>query len=173
LAPRFLQRTFEQVLHHQGFLTLNSNVKKRWGCASQHLQTAYRFSNSTLLMKRQRIDANRRLAVASRGCGQAGQLLSEGVGLVERREEVLGRGLLLLEDLLAGVFNGYAKCIKVIECVAIRTRAEAYSEFIGVFVNGGPDCAALWVTRHWFVSVEVLFGFAPRARQGYGPDKTS
>jgi hypothetical protein len=80
---------------------------------------------------------------------------------------------LLLEELLASVFNGDAKCIKVIECVAIRGRAEAYSEFIGVFVNGGPDCAALWVARLWSVSVEVLFGFAPRARQSYGPDKTS
>lgn len=80
---------------------------------------------------------------------------------------------LLLEKLLAGVVNGDAKCIEVIECVAISRTAKANSSLTVWFVKAGPDCAGLMFVCHVSVSAEVLSGFAPRARQGYGPDKTS
>ncbi len=80
---------------------------------------------------------------------------------------------LLLEKLLAGVVNGDAKWIEVIECVAISGATKTNARSTVMLLNAGPDCAALGLARHWFVSVEVLSGFAPRARQGYGPDKTS
>jgi hypothetical protein len=95
------------------------------------------------------------------------------LGLVERWNVVVRRRELLLEKLLAGVVNGDAECIEVIECVAISGATKTNAKSTVVLLNAGPDCAALGLTCHWFVSVEVLSGFAPRARQGYGPDKTS
>jgi hypothetical protein len=80
---------------------------------------------------------------------------------------------LLLEECATGVNNRYAECIEVIDCVTISGTTKANTRLTVVFVNAGPDCAVLMFACHWIVSVEVLSGFAPRARQGYGPDKTS
>jgi uncharacterized protein (DUF39 family) len=100
-------------------------------------------------------------------------LLGKGVGEARSDNRVLLSGLLLLEECATGVSNGHAKCIKVIDCVTISGTNEANSSLAVMSVNAGPDCAVLMFVCHWIVSVEVLSGFAPRARQGYGPDKTS
>ena len=105
-------------------------------------------SNSTLLMKRQRIDANWRLAIASGGSGQAGLLLREGLGRVENWEDVAWRSQLLLEKLLLGVFNGDAKGIEVINSVAISWATKANAKYTVLFVNTGSDRAVLRVACH-------------------------
>jgi hypothetical protein len=124
-------------------------------------------------MKKQRNGPTGPLATISGRGGHAGLLLGKGVGEVESGESVLWWSRLLLEECATGVSNRYAECIEVIDCVTISGTTKANTRLSVVFVNAGPDCAVLMFVCHWIVSVEVLSGFAPRARQGYGPDKTS
>jgi hypothetical protein len=124
-------------------------------------------------MKKQRNGPTGPLATISGRGGHAGLLLGKGVGEARSDNRVLLSGLLLLEECATGVSNRYAECIEVIDCVTISGTTKANTRLTVVFVNAGPDCAVLMFACHWIVSVEVLSGFAPRARQGYGPDKTS
>jgi hypothetical protein len=78
-------------------------------------------------MKRQSNDADRRLAVASTGCGHSGLLLNEGCSVVGGKKDVSWGSRLLLEKRASGVFNGYAKCVKVIEVIAIGWTTKANS----------------------------------------------